>query len=76
MATLTIRLPDDQHQRLKAIAKQRHVSVSRLMEEFSARAIAEFDSEVHFRALAASGHPARGLKLLDKLDRAHEDTGP
>ena len=76
MATLTIRLPDDQHQRLKAIAKQRHVSVNKLMEKISTRAIAEFDSEARFRALAAAGDPARGLELLDKLDRGDAGSGP
>ena len=69
MATLTIRLPDDKHRRLKALAEHRHISVNKLMEELSTRALAEFDSEVRFRALAAKGDPERGLELLDRLDR-------
>jgi predicted transcriptional regulator len=72
MATLTIRLPDDKHARLKALAEYRHVSVNKLMEELSTQALAEFDSEVRFRALAAQGDAARGLELLDKLDRHFE----
>jgi hypothetical protein len=32
------------------------------------KALAEFDSEVRFRALAASGDIESGLKLIDKLD--------
>jgi len=55
MATLTIRIPDDKHRRLKALAQHRHISVNKLMEEFSTQAIAEFDSEMRFRAFAAHG---------------------
>lgn len=74
MTTLTIRLPDDQHERLKALAAHRGVSVNKLMEEFSARAIAEFDVETRFRARAAAGDPERGLELLRKLDAAFGST--
>ena len=68
MATMTIRIPDDKHDRLKALARHRNVSVNKLIEELSTRALAEFDSEVRFRALAARGDTGRGLELLDKLD--------
>ena len=68
MATLTIRLPDDKHNRLKALAQHRHVSINKLIEELSTQALAEFDSEVRFRALAAKGNISKGLDLLDKLD--------
>jgi predicted transcriptional regulator len=70
MATLTIRLPDDKHARLKDLARHRNISVNKLMEEFSTIALAEFDTEMRFRALAAQGSRARGLSLLDKLDQA------
>ena len=73
MATLTVRLPDDKHSRLKALAKHRHVSVNKLIEELSTQALAEFDSEIRFRALAATGDTQRGLELLDKLDQHFEE---
>jgi plasmid stability protein len=69
MATLTVRLPDDKHERLKALASHKNISINKLMEELSTQALAEFDSEIRFKALAATGKNARGLKLLDKLDR-------
>lgn len=69
MATLTIRIPDDKHARLKELAKRRKISINKLMEELSTIAIAEFDSEVRFRLLAAQGTRERGLALLDKLDQ-------
>lgn len=68
MATLTIRIPDDKHYRLKELAKYRHVSVNKLIEELSTLALAEFDNEVRFRALSKTGDTSRGLELLDKLD--------
>ena len=72
MATLTIRMPDDTHTRLKQLARTRKVSVNKLMEEFSIVALSEFDAETRFRARAARGNIAAALKLLDKLDRAAE----
>lgn len=68
MATLTIRLPDDKHTRLKALAARKRVSINKLMEELSTQAVAEFDAETRFRAMAARGDAKRGLALLDKLD--------
>ena len=68
MATMTIRIPDDKHSRLKALARHRHVSVNKLIEELSTQALAEFDREVRFRALAARGDSARGLETLEMLD--------
>jgi len=43
-------------------------SVNKLVEEFSTQALAEFDSEVRFRAFASRGNIDKGLSLLDKLD--------
>ncbi len=68
MATLTVRLPDDKHERLKALASSRKISINKLMEELSTQVLAEFDSEVRFRALASAGSAKKGLKILDKLD--------
>ncbi len=68
MATLTIRLPDDKHNRLKALATHRKMSINKLIEEMSTQTLAEFDSEIRFRSLASLGDTKRGLELLDKLD--------
>ena len=72
MGTLTVRLPDDKHDRLKSLAAHRKVSVNKLMEELSTQALAEFDSEVRFRASAAAGKLDKGLAILDKLDSHFE----
>jgi HicB family len=68
MATMTIRLPDSKHERLKKLAEQRGVSLNKLFEEWSTVALTEFDAETRFRLLAAKGNTKRALRILDKLD--------
>lgn len=70
MSTLTIRLPDDKHARLRHLAQHRSISVNKLIEELATISIAEFDSEMRFRTMAARGSVKKGLALLDKLDLA------
>lgn len=41
MSTLTIRLPDDKHARLRQLAKHRQVSVNKLVEELATRGSAK-----------------------------------
>ena len=73
MSTLTIRLPDDTHDRVKQIARHRGMSVNKLMEELSTIAIAQHDAETRFRALAARGSVEAGLRVLDELDASFGD---
>lgn len=73
MSTLTIRLPDEKHERLKALARANAVSVNRLMDELATVALANYDARVRFQAGAALGDPVRGLELLDLLDRAERE---
>lgn len=68
MATLTIRLPDDKHTRLKELAKTKGISVNKLIEELSTIALVEFDAMNRFKAMATVGNPEEGLRLLAKLD--------
>jgi hypothetical protein len=68
MATLTIRLPDDKHLRLKKLAESQGLSINKLIEELSTIALVEFDAHTRFKLLAAQGDRKEGLKLLDKLD--------
>jgi hypothetical protein len=68
MATLTIRIPDDKHSRLKQLAEAKGISVNKLIEELSTIALVEFDTYNRFRAMAAVGDRQTGLQLIDKLD--------
>lgn len=68
MSTLTIRLPDDTAQRLKSLARNRGLSINKLVEELSTQAITAFDMETRFRTLAASGDAKHALDILARLD--------
>jgi predicted DNA-binding protein len=67
---LTIRLPEDTAQRLRALAQSRGLSMNKLVEELSAQALSAWDTENHFRAMAATGDVQRALAVLDRLDAA------
>lgn len=68
MSALTLRLPDDKHARLRALAKSRGTTVNRLLDEATTLMISEFDAETRFRLRAAkgAGRAERGLALLNK----------
>jgi len=70
MSTLTIRLPDEKHERLKALARANAVSVNKLMDELATVALANYDARIRFETRSARGNTKRALALLDKLDRA------
>ena len=68
MSVMTMRLADAQHERLKRLAQSRGISLNKLIEELTTRALTEFDVEARYRARAAGGAPVEGLRLLDELD--------
>jgi hypothetical protein len=72
MSTLTIRIPESKHDRLRSLAKARGMSINRLMDELATSALTQYDTETRFQALAQRGSRKRGLALLNKLDRAFE----
>jgi len=68
MTALTVRLPDEKHRRLKALAKRRGTPLNRLIDEMTTVMLAEFDAETRFRLRAKRGSDKalRGLALLEK----------
>ncbi len=44
------------------------MSGNNLIEELSTIALAEFDTRTRFKAMAATGNPEEGLRILAKLD--------
>lgn len=68
MSALTVRLPDEKHARLKALAKSRGTPLNRLIDEMTTLMLAEFDAETRFRIRAArgAGKASRGLALLKR----------
>ncbi len=75
MSVITLRLPEDKHERLRRIAKARGISVNRLLDEMATIALVQHDAEAHFRAAAARGSRKRGLAILDVLERHHAKPG-
>lgn len=69
MVALTLRLPDDKHQRLRALAKSRHTTINRMMIEATTLMLAEFDAETRFklRSSHGAGRAQEGLALLDRV---------
>lgn len=68
MTALTLRLPDDKHQRLRALAQSRGTTINRLLDEMTTLMLVEFDAETRFKLRAAqgTGRTERGLDLLSK----------
>ena len=69
MATMTIRLPDEKHHRLRLLAQRNGVSLNKLGDEWASMTLAQFDAETRFLARAGRGSAKRGLALLNKLDQ-------
>jgi len=74
MAMLTVRLSDEKHQRLKALAKSRGISLNRLIGEMVTQMLAEFDAEIRFliRAERPVGFVAYDDKAIEMAIEADE----
>jgi helix-turn-helix protein, copG len=70
MTTVTLRIPDEKHARLRLLAESRGISVNKLMDEAATVMLAEFDAETRFKTRAARGSASDGLSLLDKALQA------
>lgn len=70
MSALTLRLPDQKHQRLKELAKSKGMSVNHLLDEVTTLILAEFDLKTQFEIRAQRGQnkTERGLELLTKAE--------
>jgi hypothetical protein len=49
--------------------------MNKLVEQLSAHALSAWDTENHFRAMAATGDVNEALAVLDRLDSADQDSG-
>ncbi len=69
MSTITVRMPDSKHERLKQYAKEQGISLNKLFDEFATVALAQFDAKTRFEIKASKGNINKGLQALDKLDK-------
>lgn len=70
MSSLTVRLADSKHERLKEVARARGLSINKYIEELTTIAIAQQDALTRFTLRASRGDVGKGLSALDKLDAA------
>jgi predicted DNA-binding ribbon-helix-helix protein len=68
MSAMTVRLSDDKHAWLRALAQSRGMTLNALIDEMTTVMLVENDAEVRFRLRAARGigKSNRGLALLKK----------
>ncbi len=69
MSALTVRLPDDKDQRLRARAESRGTTLTRLIDDRATVMLAEFDAETRFKLRAARG-AGRGERGSARLKKA------
>jgi len=67
MRTLTLRIPDHKHQRLKVLAESRNMSVNKLIDELATIVLANYDARMRFEGLARRGNAKRALDVLKGL---------
>jgi hypothetical protein len=53
---------------LRQLARQRHISLNKLIEELTTAALTQHDLEAYFAARAARGSVEKDLRVLDELD--------
>ena len=58
---------------IKVLAKFRNISLNKLYEEFTISALAEFDAESLFEAMATRSSLQRGKEFVDKLQIHYDD---
>lgn len=75
MSTLTIRIPDDKHERLKQLVRSRNISMNKLIDELSTIVIAEYDTKMRFFARVAKGSVEEATSILDRLDEHFKNKG-
>ncbi len=75
MSVLTIRVPEEKHQRLKQLAEAKQMSLNKLFDEMSTRLLTEHDVTQRFKARAALGSAEDGLALLDEFERYDREHG-
>ena len=68
MNTVTLRLPEDVTNRLKNVAAARGMSVNKLITEISVQALAAYDTETRFKAMAVEANIPAALAVLDRLE--------
>lgn len=72
MTAITLRIDEEKHHRLKQMAKQKGITLNRLIDEMTSLMLSEFDLKIRYktRFLRGQGKVERGLDLLKKAEQA------
>jgi hypothetical protein len=66
---------NDKLERVRQIASRNGQSINQMVNSWADMVIAQNEVEASFLAAAARGNPARGLRLLEKLNRQDRNNG-
>jgi predicted DNA-binding protein len=68
MTALTLRLTEEKYQRLKRLAKNKGMTINKLLDEMTTLMLTEVDLETRYLARVERGKnkTERGLELLEK----------
>ena len=67
MSTISVRLPDSLHQRIKSLSKKEHVSMNQLIALAVAEKISVLETEDYLNERAARANEEKFLAVLDKV---------
>ena len=67
MSTVTLRIPDSKHERLKQYTKDQGISLNKLFDEFATIALAQFDAKTRFEIASKKVMSKKLSKFLTSL---------
>ncbi len=66
MATVTLQVSNEKHERLNLIANEQGLSVAHLIDETMSNILAEYEARKRFENRAKQGDIKRAMELLDR----------
>jgi predicted transcriptional regulator len=73
MSTISIRLPESIHTRIKVLAKRENISINQLITTALAEKLSALDTEEYLKERARSGDRSKFEKALSKIADAEPD---
>ena len=75
MSTMSLRLPESLHQKVRELADREGVSINQLVTTALAEKISALLTQEYLEARAARGSREKFLEVLDKVPQADPDPG-
>jgi len=75
MSTMSLRLPESLHQKVRELADREGVSINQLVTTALAEKISALLTQEYLEARAARGSREKFLEVLDKVPHADPDPG-